>query len=360
VAQGWLVLTLTNNSAFWLGVVGFAGAIPFLFFTLFGGVIADRVNKRRLLLFTQSTMMLLAFLLAGLAYSKVITVWEVVLLAFLSGVVMSMNQPSYQALVPQLVQREDLTNAIALNSVQYNMSRILGPTLGGYAMALMGVAGNFFLNGLSFLGVLFALIRIRYPKEKPARRESMLTSLRGGLGYVHSRPQMFALVGMIAVSSLLTMPFMVFIPYFARVQLHTDASGMGWLFGASGLGSVLGALTVASLGHHLQRSGRDGGGGGLLLHTQLCAVGLPHAAGGWRHDAGHHFSEYGHADPVQRRDARAGDEHLWNLLPGTAAGGRAAGRRVIAAHLHVACAGDDVRLLLAGVRGLLRLLQSPA
>jgi len=248
VAQGWLVLTLTNNSAFWLGVVGFAGAIPFLFFTLFGGVIADRVNKRRLLLFTQSTMMLLAFLLAGLAYFKVITVWEEVLLAFLSGVVMSMNQPSYQALVPQLVQREDLTNAIALNSVQYNMSRILGPTLGGYAMALMGVAGNFFLNGLSFLGVLFALTRIRYPKEKPARRESMLASLRGGLGYVHSRPQMFALVGMIAVSSLLTMPFMVFIPYFARVQLGTNASGMGWLYGASGLGSVLGALTVAWLG----------------------------------------------------------------------------------------------------------------
>ncbi len=118
VAQGWLVLVLTN-SAFWLGVVGFAGSIPFLFFTLFGGVIADRVNKRKLLLVTQTAMMLLAFVLAGLAWFKVITVWEVALIAFLNGTAMSMNAPSYQALVPRLVRREDLTNAIALNSAQF-------------------------------------------------------------------------------------------------------------------------------------------------------------------------------------------------------------------------------------------------
>lgn len=245
VAQGWLVLTLTANSAFWLGVVGFAGSIPFLFFTLFGGVIADRVNKRRLLLVTQSVMMILAFLLAGLAWAQVITVWEVALIAFLNGTAMAMNQPSYQALVPRLVKREDLTNAIALNSGQYNMSRILGPTLGGYAMVLMGVAGNFFLNGLSFLAVLFALTRIRYPEEKEPRKESMLSSLYAGLGYVRGRPEMFVLVWMIGVSSLLTMPFLTFIPYFARTQLAVGASGMGWLFGASGAGAVMGAATVA-------------------------------------------------------------------------------------------------------------------
>jgi MFS family permease len=249
VAQGWLVLTLTANSAFWLGVVGFAGSIPFLCFTLFGGVIADRVNKRRLLLFTQSTMMILAFLLAGLAFWKVITVWEVAVIAFLNGTAMAMNQPSYQALVPRLVKREDLTNAIALNSAQYNMSRILGPTLGGYAMVLMGVAGNFFLNGVSFLAVLWALTRIRYPEEKAWRRESVLTSLRAGLGYVRGRAQMFVLVCMIALVSLLTMPFLTFIPYFARVQLDAGASGMGWLFAASGTGAVLSAITVAWLGN---------------------------------------------------------------------------------------------------------------
>jgi len=247
VAQGWLVLTLTN-SAFWLGVVGFAGSIPFLFFTLFGGVIADRVNKRRLLLVTQTVMMILAFLLAALAWFKIITVWEVAAIAFLNGVAMSMNAPSYQALVPRLVKREDLTNAIALNSAQFNMSRILGPTLGGYAMVLFGVAGNFFLNGASFLAVIWALTRIRYPDEKAARRESMWSSLRGGFAYLRSERQMLVLVWMTASVSLLGLPFLTFIPYFAKVQLRAGESGLGWLLAASGFGAVLGAMTIAIMG----------------------------------------------------------------------------------------------------------------
>ncbi len=247
VAQGWLVLLLTN-SAFWLGVVGFAGSIPFLFFTLFGGVIADRVDKRRLLIVTQSVMMVLAFALAALAWFKVITVWEVAVIAFLNGTAMSMNAPSYQALVPRLVKREDLTNAIALNSAQFNMSRILGPTLGGYAMVLFGVAGNFFLNGVSFLAVLWALVRIRYPAEKPARHESMWVSLQGGFNYVRHEPQMLVLVWMTVVVSLLGIPFLTFIPYFAKIQLNSGESGLGWLLASSGAGAVLGAVTVAARG----------------------------------------------------------------------------------------------------------------
>jgi MFS family permease len=248
VAQGWLVLLLTANSAFWLGVVGFAGSIPFLFFTLFGGVIADRVNKRRLLLWTQSVMMVLAFLLAGLAYWHRISVWGVALIAFLNGPAMSMNAPSYQALVPRLVKREDLTNAIALNSAQFNLSRIIGPTLGGYAMALMGVAGNFFLNGVSFLAVLAALTRINYPQEQEARRESMWASLRGGFSYVRGNPQMLVLVWLTAVVSFLGIPFITFIPFFAKTQLHAGASGLGWLLACSGAGAVLAAVTVAAKG----------------------------------------------------------------------------------------------------------------
>ncbi len=247
VAQGWLVLTLTN-SAFWLGVIGFAGSIPFLVFSLFGGVIADRVNKRRLLLVTQTAMMLLAFLLAGLAWFKIITVWEIAAIAFCNGVAMSMNAPSYQALVPRLVQREDLTNAIALNSAQFNMSRILGPTLGGYAMAVFGVAGNFLLNAISFVAVLWALVRIDYPQEKPARRETMWSSLRNGFAYLNSERQMRVLLWMTASLSLLGIPFLTFIPYFAKVQLNAGESGLGWLLAASGFGAVLGALTVAVLG----------------------------------------------------------------------------------------------------------------
>jgi MFS family permease len=247
VAQGWLVLLLTN-SAFWLGVVGFAGSIPFLIFTLFGGVIADRVDKRRLLLVTQTAMMLLAFLLAALAWFKVITVWEVAAIAFMNGVAMSMNAPSYQAMVPRLVKREDLTNAIALNSAQFNMSRILGPTLGGYAMAIFGVAGNFFLNGVSFLAMLWALTRLEYPDEKPARHESMWSSLRGGFAYLHENKQMLVLIWMTVAASLFGIPFLTFIPYFAKVQLNAGESGLGWLLAASGFGAVLGAMTVAIAG----------------------------------------------------------------------------------------------------------------
>lgn len=247
IAQGWLILDLAHTS-FWLGVVGFAGSIPFLFFTLFGGVIADRVNKRFLLIGTQTAMMVLAFILAALTFFHHITVWGIVVIAFLNGVAMSMNAPSYQALVPQLVEREDLTNAIALNSAQFNMSRILGPTLGGYAMAIAGVAGNFFLNGISFLAVVVALFRIHYPHEVRENHPSIFDSLRQGFRYVNAQRQMRVLVGLIAAGSLFGIPFLTFIPYFARIQLHTDESGLGLLMAGSGAGAVLGAITVAAIG----------------------------------------------------------------------------------------------------------------
>jgi MFS family permease len=252
VAQGWLVITLTNSS-FWLGVVGFAGSIPFLMFTLFGGVFADRVNKRRLLVVTQTAMMLLAFLLAALTYFKIISVWSVAAIAFANGVALAMNAPSYQALVPRLVPREDLTNAIALNSAQFNMSRILGPTLGGYAMLLLGIAGNFFLNGLSFVAVLWALLKMRFPEEPAVRHESVLRSLRSGFVYLNGHPQMRVMMAMTAVVSLLAMPFITFIPYFAKIQLGAGETGLGWLLACSGTGSVLGALTIAVLGNIRRR-----------------------------------------------------------------------------------------------------------
>ncbi len=264
VALGWLVLTLTN-SAFWLGIVGFAGSVPFLFITVFGGVVADRVNKRRLLLLTQTVMMILAFLLAALAWARIVTVWEVIVIAFLNGVAMAMNQPSYQALVPRLVQRDDLTNAIALNAVQFNSSRVLGPSLGGYAMMLVGVGGNFFLNGLSFLAVLWALMRIRYPQERQSAPESVLASLVAGLRYVRRNPQMYVLPWMIGLASLMAIGFLTFIPYFARNQLGTGASGLGWLMAGSGAGSVLGAVTVACLGRIRHRGAVIALGGAVVM-----------------------------------------------------------------------------------------------
>jgi MFS family permease len=277
VAQGWLVLTLTG-SAFWLGVVGFAGSIPFLIFTLFGGVVADRVNKRRLLLVTQSVMMLLAFALAALAWLKVITVWEVVVLAFLNGMAMAMNAPSYQALVPRLVKREDLTNAIALNSAQFNMSRILGPTLGGYAMALVGVAGNFFLNGVSFLAVLWALTRIKYPEQEPSHYPGLFSSLREGFAYVRGNSQLRVLVWMTAWASFFGIPFLTFIPYFARIELHVGETGLGWLMAASGLGAVLGAVTVAALGK-VRHRGAVVTFGGVVFFSAIIGFCYSHSFG---------------------------------------------------------------------------------
>jgi MFS family permease len=215
-------------------------------------------------------MMLLAFALAALSWLKIITVWELVTLAFLNGMAMAMNAPSYQALVPRLVPREDLTNAIALNSAQFNMSRILGPTLGGYAMALVGVAGNFFLNGVSFLAVLWALTRIRYPEQEPSRYPGFFSSLREGFAYVRGNSQMRVLVWMTGTASFFAIPFITFIPYFARIQLHVGETGLGWLMAASGLGAVLGAVTVAARGT-LRHRGTVVTVGGVVFFSAIIA-----------------------------------------------------------------------------------------
>jgi len=253
IAQGWLVLKLTN-SAFWLGMVGFSSSFPILLFALVGGVIADHVNKRKLLIVTQSAMMVFAFIMSALAFFNVITVKEIVLLALGTGIAMSLNTPSYQALVPQLVPKEDLTNAIAINSAQYNMSRVLGPTVGGFAMALVHESGNFFLNGLSFLAVIVALSRIRYI-EPPISRKGLWTPREGGIwekmqqgfAYVFRDPAMSSLVVLVGIASLFAIPYLTFVPYFARDVLGSDEPGLGLLMACSGAGALLGALTIASI-----------------------------------------------------------------------------------------------------------------
>lgn len=247
VAKGWLVLELSNSS-FWLGMVGFAASFPFLLFTLFGGVIADRVSKRHLLIGTQTAQMVFAFVLAVLTYFKVITIGQLALLSFLNGISNALNAPAYQALVPRLVSSDDLPNAIALNSAQFNLSRILGPTLGGYAMAWFGIAGNFFLNGFSFLAVLWSLFRMRYPEERRERHVSVWRSLHDGIAYVRRSSEMSAIVMLIASASLLLLPFITFIPYFAKNVLHTGARGLGLLMACSGIGALLAAAVIAYLG----------------------------------------------------------------------------------------------------------------
>jgi len=286
IAQGWLVLKLTN-SAFWLGLVGFASSVPILLFALIGGVIADHVNKRKLLMVTQSAMMVFAFTMAALTWLHLITVHWIVFLALGTGIAMSLNTPSYQALVPQLLPREDLTNGIALNSAQFNMSRVIGPTLGGFAMALVGEGGNFFLNGLSFLAVLIALTRINYHDPAIAsedrgfhssdadgvaatsegrgsapgeghiwtpRAGGIWEKMKEGFRYVARHQQMSSLVLLVSIGSLLSIPYLTFVPYFARDVLGTGEPGLGLLMACSGAGAFLGAITIA-WASHLRRRG---------------------------------------------------------------------------------------------------------
>jgi MFS family permease len=247
VAQGWLVLQLApSNSAFWLGMVGFASTSPMLLFSLLGGAIADRVDRRKLMMWTQSAMMLVAFVLWGLTAANKITVPLIILLAFATGSAMSLNLPAYQSLVPQLVPRQDLANAIALNSAQFNLSRVLGPTLGGIAMAYLGISGNFLLNALSFLAVLVALLQITYPPVYPVSEErTWWGDMADGFRYVFERREMTLLLVLAALIAALGIPYLTFVPLFAKQILHTNARGYGLLMAGNGCGAFLGALVLA-------------------------------------------------------------------------------------------------------------------
>ena len=263
VAQSLLVLRITHNSPIALGTVSLAQALSFFIFALIGGSIADRIDKRRLLLFTQTLSMLLAFLIGILTITGVIQVWMVVLIAFCSGTVLSFDQPTRSALIPSLVPREDLMNAISLQSIVFNGAAVFGPALAGITIGLIdglgthignytGFAGNFFLNGISFLGVLYVLFILHVPKEATEgtleRRGPMLGSILASLktvGRDEALPWVLSGYGALLFfgpSSTLILPI------FATQVLHLTAFQLGLLFSASGIGTVCGALIIASLG----------------------------------------------------------------------------------------------------------------
>ena len=247
LAQGWLVLELTN-SPMWLGLVGFTTWIPLLLFTPFGGVVADRSDRRRVMLAAQSALMILAFLLALLTSLGIINIWHILVLSFLSGSAMALNTPAYQASVPELVEAKDLTNAIALNSAQYNLSRMLGPALAGLALDRIGVAGCFYLNGFSFLALLLALTRIRFPFPHISQASSagqIWDPLLASFRYLHHRPVLRTLILLEALASFCGMPYVMLMPVFARDVLQVGPRGFGYLMGAAGFGALSGALLLA-------------------------------------------------------------------------------------------------------------------
>ena len=252
VAQSLLVLNITHNSAFALGTVSLAQAASFFLFALVWGSFADRINKKRLLFFTQSLSMLLAFVLGVLTLLGVIQVWMIVVIAFCSGTVLSFDQPTRSALVPVLVPREDLMNAISLQSIVFNGSAVVGPALGGITIGLIGYAGNFFLNSASYLAVLLALFILHIPKDAAAlsteKRGPMLTQIRASLSTVGRDAALPWILSGYGALLFFGPSTSLILPFFALKILHLNAFQVGLLFSASGLGTILGALAIASLG----------------------------------------------------------------------------------------------------------------
>jgi MFS family permease len=246
IAQNWLVYQLTG-SARDLGLVSFVGAIPLVPLTLYAGAIADRFEKRRVIFWCQASMMALAFLLAFLCWTGEVRLWHVLLLAFLLGAAQAVGTPARQAFVVELVGKEDLSNAIALNSGAFHGARVLGPAAAGVLVAVSGVTGAFFLNGVSFVAVLLclflmdaALIRRTGDGGKSAG------DLLGGVRYLREHRVPGAIVILISLSALLAMPYHILIPIFAREILGQGAEGYGVLMSAAGVGAVLGSLFCAS------------------------------------------------------------------------------------------------------------------
>ena len=206
------------------------------------------------MLATQTASMLLAFALAYLVLAGMVTVWHIIVIAFLNGVVNALNTPVRQTIVSDLVPRQDLMNAIAINSAQFQTSRMLGPALAGVIVAAVGPGWCFFINGLSFLAVIAALLAMDVPPLPPGRRsESMWRNLTAGLRYMRAEPTILMLLGLAAVPSLFGMPYMALMPAFAESELNVGAQGLGLLMSAAGLGAVAGALGVASLGKGISR-----------------------------------------------------------------------------------------------------------
>ena len=247
-AQGYLVFELTKSPAF-LGYVGFAGGIPSWIFTLYGGVIADRVPRRTLIMITQAAMMVLAFAMTGLVVSGLIQAWQIIVLAMLLGVAQSFDAPARQAFVMEMVGREDLTNAIALNSTMFNMAAVVGPALAGIVYALWGPAWCFTINALSYLAVILALAAMRLPAFVPrVRKDRAMTEMRVGLGYVRHNKVVLTLILNMAVIAMFGISLVTLIPAWSVDVLGGDVRTNGALLAARGIGAVSGALMVAALG----------------------------------------------------------------------------------------------------------------
>ncbi len=251
VAQAWLIVTLTGStSAFYLGLDSFAGEVPILLFTMIGGVVADRRDRRHMMLLSQVVQMIVAFVLAILIFTEVVQIWMVIALSFLSGCAQAFGGPAYQSLIPTLVGKEHLPNAVALNSIQVNLARGIGPIVAGVALATLGMVACFGLNGISFLFVIAAILALRDVHVPPTATESLVDQMKLGLRYVRHSYNLKAVMALGFIGAFLGLPLLTFLPVIVKDVFHQDVGFYSRLMTFSGAGAVTGALIVAYIGKH--------------------------------------------------------------------------------------------------------------
>ncbi len=266
-----------TNSPFLLGLDAFLGGLPIFLFSLVGGVIADRIDRRKVLLGSQYLQMSCAFLLTTLIATHVVKVWMILCLSFVSGLAQAFGGPAYQALIPMLVDKEDMPNAIALQSIQFNVARVIGPALGGLALYQLGEVWCFGLNGISFLAPIISLtvIKTRFLPAKTS--ESILAGMKQGITFIRKQSAMEGLMILAFCMTALGVPMMTFLPVFAKNVFQKGRETLTLFLSASGVGSIVGALTVAALGN-MKHKGRNAlimltilgaGIGGFALSTVL-------------------------------------------------------------------------------------------
>ena len=275
VAQGWLIYRL-SHSAFLLALDQFLGGIPIFLFSLIGGVVADRVERRRILLVSQYVQMASAATLTLLVTTGLQHVWPILCLSFVSGLAQAFGGPAYQALIPTLVEKEDMPNAIALNSIQFNLAVMVGPALAGQALAHLGEKWCFGLNAISFLAPIISLsiITTRFLPQKTT--DSMLSSLKEGIRFVRKQPSMEALIVLAFCMTSLSVPMRTYLPVFVKDIFHRGPETYGNLLALMGIGSICGSLTVAGLGN-IGKRGRVALGALICLGAAIGGFGLSHS-----------------------------------------------------------------------------------
>lgn len=251
VAQAWLIVTLTgSSSAFYLGLDSFAGEAPILLFTMIGGVVADRRDRRHMMLMSQNIQMIVAFILAALVFTNVVQVWMVISLSFVAGIAQAFGGPAYQSLIPTLVGKEHLPNAVALNSIQFNLARVIGPVVAGVALASFGMVACFGLNGISFLFVIAAILALRDVHVPPTATESIAEQMKSGLRYVRHSRNIMIVMALGFIVAFLGFPLLTFLPVMTKDVFGRDVTFYSQLMTFAGAGAVTGALFVAYIGKH--------------------------------------------------------------------------------------------------------------